>query len=553
MQLVPPIGFVLDTKDPLTKGLVIEAPIALSKGGVGAPQDLITGLRFSVGGSPQQRSNILYGRATDISTSGQYYYISPHPLLSSFSYMTAQIIIVRDSAGSGTGYGSMFHHNDDVNSGTTDWFSMENDNGDAGWGTRINTMYTNVERVWSIPYLTNGQWSNIVVSYDHTNSSNTPFALKNKGVEAITDRFNGGWTRTIDAKRIGIGSRAGSGSWDGGIALFRYWKRKLTPQEMWRLQADPWCFYKRRNSFSLGKVPSGTAHSSTLTDTVTLVDVLSKTPSRELTDAVTLVDSVIKTPSRTLTENVTVVDTILNTAGKVLTDVFTIVDTLVKTPGKVLTDVVTVVDTFTSASEFFRTLNEVVTIVDTVIKTPGRILTDVVTVVDTVTSASVLNATLTEIVTVVDSIVRTPSRTLSEVVTVVDTLTRTWTLGRTYEEVFTIVDTIVRAPTHVMTEVVTLVDSLIRTQSRTLSEIFSIDDVFAKIQTTTRTFTDSFSIVDTFNTNRGKFLVEVITLVDSLGLNLNNQKWYAKLRTVFRTLNPVNWYTKNNTDWEDKE
>jgi hypothetical protein len=67
------------------------------------------------------------------------------------------------------------------------------------------------------------------------------------------------------------------------------------------------------------------AFTTTLTETVTLVDTVLKLTSKVLTDVVTVVDTVLKLTSRVFVEAVTMVDTIVKTTSKVLREVVRVV------------------------------------------------------------------------------------------------------------------------------------------------------------------------------------------------------------------------------------
>lgn len=83
---------------------------------------------------------------------------------------------------------------------------------------------------------------------------------------------------------------------------------------------------KIAGSFSIKEL--GTAYSSTLTETVTIVDTINKQTSRIFSEVATIVDTIIKTTSRAVVETVTIVDTLIKQAGKVLIDAVTVVGSL---------------------------------------------------------------------------------------------------------------------------------------------------------------------------------------------------------------------------------
>jgi len=240
----------LDKRHSLARGLIFDSPFVF--GGKKAI-DLVTGIPALANADLAVRSGKHSGQTPDFNNSiGGMGWV--HPYAGALSYISTQILYLRESGGVGTGYGNLFRLYDSVNN--TTWFGVENDNGDAGWGQRVNCFYTATEKVWSTPYPTNNIWYNYILTYDHTNKDNVPRVWYNGVAQSLTNRFDSGWTRTIVPNTIYIARSLSSGGWDGGILLVRAWKRILSDKEIGVLMADPTILYKKRGFFSFSNVPS---------------------------------------------------------------------------------------------------------------------------------------------------------------------------------------------------------------------------------------------------------------------------------------------------------
>ena len=241
----------------------------------------------------------------------------------------------------------------------------------------------------------------------------------------------------------------------------------------------------------------GTSYTPTYTETMTLVDTISRATSRNLSEAVTYVDTVLKNPAR------------------ILTDVTILVDTIVRAPGKLQSEVMTLVDTYSRVWITSRIFEETTTLVDTVPKSTSRTLSDQASLIDTIVFST--GKVITEALALVDTITKSISRTITDASTLVDTLEKN--AGRLLSEAITLVDSLIRSVGRFLLEVVTMVDSIIKSISRTLSEVLSLVDVL--VRGIFRYLSDFLSMVDTFiseliSTSYSAILTETITLVDNI-------------------------------------
>ena len=225
--------------------------------------------------------------------------------------------------------------------------------------------------------------------------------------------------------------------------------------------------------------PAATAHSTTLTESVVLVDTILKLPSRILSDVITLVSSVIKLP------------------GKVISDTVTLVDSVIKMAGKVQADTITLVDTFIKAVTM-------------------RVLSETVVLVDTFTYLRIVVAEFLDSTSIQDTILKATSVVKADTITLVDTFTRQWNSFKTLTEEIAIVDTVLKMASKVMADAIALSDTIVRTATKVLSDTVSLVDTF--LREMTRVLTETVTLVDTFTRELYKSVTftEAITLVSSM-------------------------------------
>lgn len=286
-------------------------------------------------------------------------------------------------------------------------------------------------------------------------------------------------------------------------------------------------------------VSSGTTYNENRTETITIVDVLSRNSGRLLGETITVVDAVGRSLARSFGEAITVIDTVRRSINRALSEVVTVVDTIrVRIAAKILNETIVVVDTLNRSVN--RALSEVMTIVDTLTRNTGRLLNEALTLVDTVASTKVTARSFSEIVTVVDTAVvkitarmlaevitvvdrlnRTPARAFQEALTVVDTMTKN--VGKFFAEAVTVVDSIRRSVSRALTETVTVLDTVSRQLGRTLSEVVTVIDTVAAIIKTPvlLTLNEVVTVVDTLRRSTGRLLFEAVTVTDSLVRTIN--------------------------------
>lgn len=107
-------------------------------------------------------------------------------------------------------------------------------------------------------------------------------------------------------------------------------------------------------------------------------------------------------------------------------EIVTMVDSISKRPTKVLAEVATIVESFVSTRIVVQVFNEILTITDNLTKTIVKVFNEVATVVEATTK--MITKALRETVTMIDSLARTIIKTFTEQLSIVETLNR-WLNG----------------------------------------------------------------------------------------------------------------------------
>lgn len=470
---------VIDYGNPIAKGIVLDWNAYFQ-----SPFKAIDNVHNSVATVTNSPTTSIrkYGPSIDMGTNADYAW-SDKEWASKFNQISLEMIFLRDGPGTNN-YGLLFRHWDSALD--KKWVEVYNDNGNGGWGLSFNFQFDDRQRIWSVPYPTNGEVNHYILTYDHTvYTGSAPLIWKNGVAQTLTDRLNNSQSNTWTPNDLQIGI-----NWDGAHYLYRYWNRLLTANEVTSLFVDPWQIYKQPR-FSILNAIAGGAFSQTLTDILTLVDTPTKQTARTLSDVLTLVDTIIKAPERILSEILTLVDSIIK--GRTFTETLTLVDNAYK--------------------DTSRTLEEAITLVGTALNNPQRTLSEAITLVDTFTG-KITERILSEAITLVDSIERSLSRTLTETATLVDSAIKDTV--RTLTDTATLQDTVLKLPERILSETLSLTDSLVRVISRTLSEVITLVDVFAGAvgATYAQVLTEIITLNDSLVRSMNKVLTEVLTLED---------------------------------------
>lgn len=148
--------------------------------------------------------------------------------LSAYSY---HLRFYRISGGE-AGYGIIFQS---VDSGGVEQHVLYNDNADGGWGlvfAHNRTGGGSVNGGWSFAYPTNNVWTDYVITYDGSSTSNDPTVYKNGVAISTTERFTPAGTLLTSDDKLYLGNRAADDlTTNGRIAEFAKWNRVLSASE----------------------------------------------------------------------------------------------------------------------------------------------------------------------------------------------------------------------------------------------------------------------------------------------------------------------------------
>lgn len=354
---------------------------------------------------------------------------------------------------------------------------------------------------------------------------------------------------TTNANDMRVGNRTDADDiWDGWMDEVRF--SSTIYSDNWDLtqynnESDEASFWGTWTTVS-----SGTTYNENRTETIVIVDTLSRNAGRLLGETITVMDSIFRSVARSFAEAVTLIDSVSRSVSRALSEVVTVVDTVrVRISAKILNEAITVVDTVSRSLN--RALSEVLTIVDTVARNTGRLLNEVVLLVDTITATKVTSRAFSEAVTIVDTFSRNISRAFSEVVTIVDSVARTTgkffsdaltvidsvattkVTARAFTEVITVVDTVIAKITaRMLTEVLTIVDTLNRAPARAFQEVVTVVDTVNK--SISKSFAEALTVVDSIRRSVSRSLTETLTVVDTLSRQV--ARTFTEVVTVLDTV-----------------
>lgn len=148
--------------------------------------------------------------------------------LSAYSY---HLRFYRVSGGE-LGYGIIFQS---VSAAGVEQHVLYNDNFDGGWGLVFGHNRTgggSVNGNWSFAYPTNNVWTDYVITYDGSSTTNDPAVYKDGSAIGTVERFTPSGTLLTSDDKLYLGNRAADDlTTDGRIAEFAKWNRVLTAAE----------------------------------------------------------------------------------------------------------------------------------------------------------------------------------------------------------------------------------------------------------------------------------------------------------------------------------
>lgn len=254
MISVKPSRPVINWSNPITKGLVFDAP--MTEGGGGA-QDIVSKSVLTVGGAPTWAME-KGGRGVRFTGSDddRYTYVTPSQMNSQSLISVETLSIMDASPGNGvrlfhkgvTGVHANRYYQHGEHDGGHMYFAGDWSSAQGAW--RISA---------GVPAA--GVVQHIVSTYDGRLTTNDPVVYQNGINMPLTEVVTPSGTRGSDTAVLYIGNaNSGNSSWKGVIFYTRMWNRILTHNEVRQLYRDPWQIYiqPKFNSYDVAAVAAST-------------------------------------------------------------------------------------------------------------------------------------------------------------------------------------------------------------------------------------------------------------------------------------------------------
>lgn len=154
-------------------------------------------------------------------------YAMPSPWID-LTTMSFSVHLQRQSGGEGN-YGRIFQIETGAAGQQKVW---GNDNGDVGWGMFFQDNRVTTDGIWSHAYPTNDVWTQYVLTYDNTSTSNDPIVYKDGTSVTVTERATPNGAEVTGDSVLIVGNRSNTQrTWDGYLAEFGIWNRILSAGE----------------------------------------------------------------------------------------------------------------------------------------------------------------------------------------------------------------------------------------------------------------------------------------------------------------------------------
>lgn len=174
----------------------------------------------------------------------------------------------------------------------------------------------------------------------------------------------------------------------------------------------------------------------------------------------------------TLTETLSMVDVIARVMNFVYTEVLSMVDTVIRFGQRILSEATSLADTFAGVKFISSIFNEIISFTDFLGRLEQRLLTEATSL--TATFFGVRAKFFSETLSMVDTIGRTITHVMNEVLSMVDTIT--YIFAGVLSEVITTTATALKIGGKFLLETITDTDTMAKLLNHTLSEIFSNTD-----------------------------------------------------------------------------
>jgi len=303
MPSIKPSNPIIDWGNPITKGLVFDAP--LTEGGGGKTKEIITSKEGIFTNTPTWNQKLLGNSLyfNGASSGGPYVDFPTNAQVNSLTKMSVEVWIYR----LGNGGGSLERVLNKGSSSAPYWSLSFNNTG--GNRIRIFSLWseTVLEYAFALTDMSDNAWHQIVFTLNDISASNpSPVVAYLDGVQkTLSLSQNGAGTPPTDSATITLGnSTAATRTVNGYISNSRIWNRILTPEEVKQLYADPWCIYQKPRFNIINSIGGGSSPSVSVSLSPSLSPSLSSSASVSPSSSISLSPSLSVSRSPSLSPSI---------------------------------------------------------------------------------------------------------------------------------------------------------------------------------------------------------------------------------------------------------
>lgn len=231
-----PLGPKLNRNNPITKGLLFDAPL-FERGGT-TTQDLASRLSGALVASGATWETNFYGADLDFSAAASSITWTTPASLNTLGFLSIEVLFTLRGAGGGS-LGRAIHKKNNA----TGRFQIQAGSSQIRFVVGGSTSSS----AWGITQPTLNTWHDYIVTYDGTTSfvNDVPVVYLDGKKQTLATSTQPVGTWVADDTNMYIGNTgAGTRNWDGKIALVRVWNRILNDQEAKILGQNPFGLYE---------------------------------------------------------------------------------------------------------------------------------------------------------------------------------------------------------------------------------------------------------------------------------------------------------------------
>jgi len=213
---------------------------------------------------------------------------------------------------------------------------------------------------------------------------------------------------------------------------------------------------------------------------------------------------------------------------RVLEELASLTDKVAKSIATTKAETITLTDTIKVLKVFLRVLEEVITLTDTLAKSVATRKTEMLSLSDLIYKIPTipLSETLTisdikqihselvklETISMLDQLQKLLSTTKAETLSLTDLLEKIWSIYRTYMESLSFIDRTIKSASVTKTELASLAGLVSKSTSITKEELVSLTDILTRIATLIRELTEALTLADIVIKHSSALKTELIQL-----------------------------------------